>query len=100
MKTIKDNYKKLRKGGANSFVLALAVANAETLELIELFVKMIADEYKNKEFILEHDGIITFSIKCNNEVIYSGNHYDVEKMLQEGTYVFKDKLKELVSKTI
>lgn len=100
MKTIKDNYKKLRKCGANCFATALAVANLETFELIEFFVKMVAGEHKEKEFILEHDGIITFNIKYNNEVIYKGNHYDVEKMLQEGTYVFRDKLKELMSKTI
>ena len=97
MKTMNDNiivkdYKKLRKGGANSYALALAIANANTLELIKFFVNMIANNHKDKEFIIEHDGIITFSIKCNNKIIYTGTHYDVERMLQEGTYVFKNEL--------
>ena len=97
MKTMNDNiivkdYKKLRKGGANSYALALAIANANTLELIKFFVNMIANDHKDKEFMIEHDGIITFNIKCDNKIIYTGTHYDVERMLQEGTYVFRDRL--------
>lgn len=97
MKTVKleiKDYKRARKRDANCFATHLLISNGSTLECIQVIVTMVSDKYPDKEFIIEHDGIIAFSIKCDNKIIYTGTHYDVEDMLQEGCYVFRDKLLE------
>ncbi len=63
-----------------------------TKDLIKKFVKMIASDYPKKQFVIEHDGIIRFTISVDDIIIYQGDHYDVEMMMQEGTYIFKDLL--------
>ena len=96
-KMVVSNYKKLRRKDANCFATALFVPNASTFELIKTFVNWVAEKHKDKKFVIEHDGIITFSVKCDNEVIFSGTHYDVESMLQESIYTFKDLLLSKIS---
>lgn len=46
-----EDYKKKRRG-ANSFALALAIQGVDTIELVKLFVDMIAEEYPNKQLII------------------------------------------------
>ena len=99
MKTVNLNvkdYKKLRKKDAYGFSFHMFICNASTLECIEFFVRIISEKYPDKKFMIEHDGIITFSVLCDNEIIYTGTHYDVESMLQEGCYTFRDKLLNII----
>lgn len=92
------DYKKKRKGGANCYATAVQVGCLDTVDLIKFFVKMMADNYPNNQFVIEHDGIITFTVKCNDKLIFEGNHYDVEEMLEKGTYVFLEKMNENLEK--
>ena len=82
------DYKKNRKGGGNCQATAVYASSLDTVDLIKFFVKMLAQDYPKNQYVIEHDGIITFTVKCNDRVIYQGNHYDVEEMMKEGTYVF------------
>lgn len=90
-----EDYKKKRRGGANSFALALAIQGVDTIELVELFVDVVAKEYPDKRFIIQYDGgIYSIMVKCDNNILYEGNVVEIEKMLQEGKYVFRDKMRE------
>ncbi|MGN1343976.1 MAG: hypothetical protein ACI4U3_05310 [Traorella sp.] len=92
----RHDYRKKRKGGANCYATAVFVGNLNTKELIKKFVEMVASDYPDKQFVIEHDGIIRFSVSCDDVIIFEGDHYDVESMMQEGTYVFRDLLLEKI----
>ena len=62
-----------RKGGANSFGLAISIKGLTTIELVEIFVDMVADEYPDKQFDIQYDGIYSIVVKCDNSNLYDGN---------------------------
>ena len=89
---IKQDYRKNRKGDEKSLKAALKMRQETTEETIIKLVKEVEKNYPNKKFVIEHDGIIKFTIKCDDQIIYIGDHYEIEKMLQEGTYLFSHQL--------
>lgn len=95
-----EDYKKKRKGGANSFGLAISIKGLTTIELVEIFVDMVAEEYPDKQFDIQYDGIYSIVVKCDNSNLYDGNVVEIEKMLQEGMYVFRDRMSERMKEII
>lgn len=87
-----EDYKNKRKGGANSYALAISIKGLETIELVQIFVDMIAEKHPNKQFSIHYDGIYTVVVKYDDKIIYDGNVVEIENMLQKGTYVFRDKI--------
>lgn len=92
----KQDYKKLRKADDKTLKGAMQVRLQSTEECIYKLVKEVANQYPDKQFEIEHDGIIKFSVKYENQVIYTGDHYDIEKMLEKGTYVFSNHLNQKI----
>lgn len=88
----KQDYRKNRKGDEKTLVAAMKMRQETTEDTIIKLVKEVAKHYPNKKFIIEHDGIIKFTIKCDDQIIYIGDHYDIENMLKEGTYLFSNQL--------
>ena len=88
----KQDYRKKRKGDGKTLVSAMKLKTESTDETVIRLIKEIAQNYPNKTFIIEHDGIIKFTVTCDNQIIYIGDHYDVENMLKKGTYLFSDQL--------
>lgn len=43
-----EDYKKKRRGEASSFGLAISIKGLTTIELVEIFVDMVAEEYLDK----------------------------------------------------
>ena len=89
-----EDYKSKRVRDTYSMVTAMALSGLSTIELVQYFVSIVADEYPDKQFDIDFDGVYELIIKCDNEVIYEGNLVDIENMFREGTYVFRDKLIE------
>lgn len=92
VKLIKQDYRKTRKGDGNTLVAAMKLRDETTEETIIRLVNDVAKQYQEKTFTIEHDGIIKFTVKCDNQIIYNGDHYEIENMLKEGTYVFSNQL--------
>ena len=92
-----DNYKDKRKGGGNCFATAVSVMGLDTIKLVEFFVDMIADDYKDNRFEVNYDGIYNITIHCDEKVLYEGNVVDIENMFREGTYVFKERVMNALS---
>lgn len=88
----KQDYRKKRKGDGKTLVSAMKLKTESTDETIIRLIKEIAQNYPNKTFVIEHDGIIQFTVKCDDQIIYVGDHYDVENMLKESTYLFSEHL--------
>lgn len=91
-----DNFKDKRKGGGNCFAVAVSVKSLDTIELVELFVDMVADNYEGNNFEVNYDGIYNITIHCDNNLLYEGNVVEIENMFREGTYVFRDVLNKRV----
>lgn len=88
----KQDYRKNRKGDDITLVGAMKMRHESTEDTIVRLVKEVEKKYPNKKFIIEHDGIIKFTIICDDHVIYIGDHYEIENMLKEGTYIFSNQL--------
>lgn len=95
----RHDYKKKRKGG-NCYASAVYIGNLSTKELIKKNVATVAYKYPDRQFVIEHDGIIRFTVTCDGQLIYQGDHYDVERMFQEGPSVFEDLLKDVIQQII
>lgn len=88
----KQDYRKNRKGDEKTLVAAMKMRHESTEDTIIKLVNEVARNYPNKKFVIEHDGIIKFSVKCDDQIIYIGDHYEIENMLKEGTYIFSNQL--------
>lgn len=96
----KQDYRKKRKGDDKTLVGAMKMRHNSTEDTIIKLVTEVEKKYPNKKFVIEHDGIIKFKVKCDEQIIYIGDHYDIEKMLEEGTYVFSKQLIERIKEII
>lgn len=88
----KSAYQNKRKGDGRTLKEAIFMQRCSTVEYIERTVEEIAKQYSNSYFLVDHDGIIRFTISCDDRIIYEGDHYQIESMLARGTSVFYDEL--------
>lgn len=88
----KQDYRNKRRGDGKTLVAAMKMQKDSTEEVILNLIQEIEKQYPNRRFLIEHDGIIKFTVKCDDQIIYIGDHYVVEKMLEKGTYIFSNQL--------
>ena len=85
-----EDYKKKSCKDANSMVTSIALAGLNNIELVQYFVSIAADDFKDKHFVIDYDGYYSIVVKCDDIIIYDGNVVDVESKLQEGTFDVRD----------
>lgn len=88
------DYKSLRKHDYYNLGRVFAINALSTLELVEYFVKVIAESYPHLNFTLIDCGDFEIEIQCDGECIYQGSYLDVEKLFRQSSDLLLNTLKE------
>ena len=93
----RTDYRKLRMHDYRNYGRMIAINSLSTPELVEYFVKSLADSYPNLNFNIIDHGNFDISILCNDKCIYQGSYLDVERLFRQSSDLLLDTLKEELS---
>lgn len=88
------DYKSLRKHDYYNLGRVYAINALSTLELVEYFLKVIAETYPHLSFTLIDHGDYELEVLCDDKCIYQGSYLDVEKLFRQSSDSFLNTLKE------
>lgn len=88
------DYKSLRKHDYYNLGRVYAINALSTIELVEYFVKVIAESYSHLNFTLIDRGDYELELQCNDKCLYRGSYIDVEKLFRQSSDLFLNTLKE------
>lgn len=92
------DYKRLRKHDYHNYGRMIAINTLSTPELVEYFVKVLADSYPSLIFNIVDCGDFDIAIQCNDKCICQGSYLDFENLFRKSSDLLLETLKEKLSR--
>lgn len=88
------DYKCLRIHDYHNYARMIAINSLSTPELVEYFVRALADSNPTLNFNVVDHGDFEIAVQCNDRVIYQGSYLEVEKLFRQSSDLLLNMLKD------
>lgn len=90
----RTDYRKLRVHDYFNYGRMIAINSLSTPELVEYFVRALADSNPTLNFNVVDHGDFEIAVQCNDRVIYQGSYLEVEKLFRQSSDLLLNMLKD------